>query len=116
MVPTADNEILFTLEGAGKIIGVGNGNPSSHELDKYFKTIKVSKIENLKECTVDQLENREEISQGYDDSKWIDAFSNEPDNWREYRDSLIVVRGKFILPKIKSECEVNLFTKSNVKN
>lgn len=35
-VPTADNLIHFELEGAGKIIGVGNGNPSSHEADKYL--------------------------------------------------------------------------------
>ena len=33
-VPTADNLIRFTLEGPGKIIGVGNGDPSSHEPDK----------------------------------------------------------------------------------
>ncbi|MCD8181097.1 MAG: DUF4982 domain-containing protein [Firmicutes bacterium] len=32
-VPTADNLIKFTAEG-GEIIGVGNGNPNSHEADK----------------------------------------------------------------------------------
>lgn len=35
-VPTADNEICFMAEGAG-IIGVGNGNPNSHEADKADK-------------------------------------------------------------------------------
>ena len=33
-VPDADNLIRFALAGAGKIIGVGNGDPSSHEPDK----------------------------------------------------------------------------------
>lgn len=33
-VPNADNMIRFKLEGDGKIIGVGNGDPSSHEPDK----------------------------------------------------------------------------------
>lgn len=33
-VPDADNLVSFTLEGDGKIIGVGNGDPSSHEADK----------------------------------------------------------------------------------
>ena len=33
-VPDADNKILFEIEGDGKIIGVGNGDPSSHEPDK----------------------------------------------------------------------------------
>ena len=34
VVPVADNEIAFRLSGAGRIIGVGNGDPSSHEPDK----------------------------------------------------------------------------------
>ncbi len=29
-VPVADNLVHFDLEGNGKIIGVGNGDPSSH--------------------------------------------------------------------------------------
>ena len=33
-VPDADNLIKFSLQGNGKIIGVGNGDPSSHEPDK----------------------------------------------------------------------------------
>lgn len=32
-VPDADNLIKFEVEGPGKIIGVGNGDPSSHEAD-----------------------------------------------------------------------------------
>lgn len=34
-VPDAGNLIRFALEGDARIIGVGNGNPSSHEPDKY---------------------------------------------------------------------------------
>jgi beta-galactosidase len=33
-VPDADNMIKFAIKGPGKIIGVGNGDPSSHEPDK----------------------------------------------------------------------------------
>ncbi|MFN3967971.1 beta-galactosidase GalA [Flavobacterium sp.] len=33
-VPTADNMVKFYLSGDAKIIGVGNGDPSSHEPDK----------------------------------------------------------------------------------
>lgn len=36
-VPDADNMIHFTIEGEGKIIGVGNGDPSSHEADKCME-------------------------------------------------------------------------------
>jgi beta-galactosidase len=33
-IPTADNMVKFYLSGDAQIIGVGNGNPSSHESDK----------------------------------------------------------------------------------
>jgi len=34
LVPTADVLVKFTLRGPARIIGVGNGNPNSHESDK----------------------------------------------------------------------------------
>lgn len=34
VVPTANNLVKFSIEGPGKIIGTGNGNPISHEPDK----------------------------------------------------------------------------------
>jgi len=37
-VPDANNLIHFSVKGDAKIIGVGNGDPSSHEQDKYFDT------------------------------------------------------------------------------
>ncbi len=35
-VPIADSLVQFEFEGEGKIIGVGNGDPSSHEPDKLI--------------------------------------------------------------------------------
>jgi beta-galactosidase len=34
VVPVASNEISFKINGAGRLIGVGNGDPSCHEPDK----------------------------------------------------------------------------------
>jgi len=34
LVPVADDEVTFQVSGPGKVIGVGNGDPSSHEADK----------------------------------------------------------------------------------
>jgi beta-galactosidase len=34
LVPVAGNQITFSLSGAAKLIGVGNGDPSCHEPDK----------------------------------------------------------------------------------
>jgi beta-galactosidase len=33
-LPTADHEVSFTLRGPGALIGVGNGDPISHEPDQ----------------------------------------------------------------------------------
>ena len=33
-VPTADNKVTFAVSGPAQVIGVGNGDPSSHEPDK----------------------------------------------------------------------------------
>jgi len=35
VVPIADQLIRFTLDGSGRILGVGNGDPASHEADQY---------------------------------------------------------------------------------
>ncbi len=37
-VPDAHHLIHFSLKGDGKIIGTGNGDPSSHERDRYIDT------------------------------------------------------------------------------
>ena len=34
VVPVADNEVAFRVSGGGKLIGVGNGDPTDHESDK----------------------------------------------------------------------------------
>jgi len=34
VVPTADNAVRFAIRGAGRLIGLGNGDPASHENDK----------------------------------------------------------------------------------
>lgn len=116
IVPTAESDILFNISGPGQIIGVGNGNPSSHEPEKYFETIITSKINDLKETVVDDFKNRAEVLTDYNDSQWIDAFSNESEDWMNYTDSMLVIRGIINLLEFDRETEVNLFTKSIVEN
>jgi beta-galactosidase len=44
VAPTAGNSIQFSLEGPGRIIGVGNGDPSCHEPDVYVSALAVRTI------------------------------------------------------------------------
>ncbi len=46
LVPTAGNLVTFSLEGPGRIIGLGNGDPVSHEPDQYHATLRLVSIEN----------------------------------------------------------------------
>jgi beta-galactosidase len=41
IVPVATNMIHFEVSGAGKILGVGNGDPSSHEPDTFIPNLPV---------------------------------------------------------------------------
>jgi len=116
MVPGADNQISLTIEGPGKIIGVGNGDPTSHEAERFFESVKSANIENLKELAVNNLDNRPEVGSGIDDSSWKQAFiSSRNEDWRVYKDTLLVVRGTIELPEFTHETEINLFTKSIVE-
>jgi beta-galactosidase len=115
MVPTADNQISFTLEGPGKIIGIGNGNPTSHEPDRYFESVKQVKIEDLKELAVNNLIDRPEVGTGFDDASWETAFqSSRNDDWHVYKDTLLVIRGIIVLPEFTDKTIIHLFTKSIV--
>ena len=117
MVPDDSSNIKFSIYGPGKIIGVGNGDPSSHEPDKYFDIVKRAKIESLKELAVNNLIDRPEVTEVFDDSSWKPALiSQRSDDWHVYTDSLLIIRGIFELSDITKETEVNLFTKSIVEN
>jgi len=115
--PTADADINFSIEGPGRIIGVGNGNPSSHEPEQYFSDITTYTVGPLKELPVDNLVSRPETAAGFDDSAWKPAFEKKkPDKWKEYTDTLLVVRGKFDLPALRKGMKVRLFGKSILEN
>src|ERR1051325_1639987 len=55
VVPTADNMITFLVSGKGRLIGVGNGDPSCHELDKAnrrsaFNGLCMAMVQSLKQA------------------------------------------------------------------
>ena len=111
-VPDADNEITFAIQGPGKIIGVGNGNPASLEADKYIETIKVLGIENLIEKNIDNIDAANEIGENYDDKQWQPAFKD--DRTKEFGEKVkaLVYRGSFVLPEIKHTDTVHFFYNS----
>jgi beta-galactosidase len=69
MVPTASNPIAFNITGPGRIIGVGNGDPSSHEADQYVPKSAAAQVD-WRFRAVNSVENRPEIAPDFDDSSW----------------------------------------------
>lgn len=111
-VPDADNEIIFTIQGPGKIIGVGNGNPASLEADKYLETIKVIAVDNLKEKAIDNIASTTETPADYNDKDWPAAFKDDRTTAFGERVKALVYRGTFILPEVKATDTVTFFYNS----
>ncbi|MGF2410932.1 beta-galactosidase GalA [Ferruginibacter sp.] len=111
-VPDATDEITFSIHGPGKIIGVGNGNPSSLEADKYIETINVIAIENLKEKSIDNINDSTVTAETYDDKQWQPAFKDDRTKAFGEKVKALVYRGYFTLPEIKSNDAVSFFYNS----
>ena len=111
VVPTAGNEISFALPAQGKILGVGNGNPSSHEPDQFLDTTRPELISRLKMAFIADKENFPQVAYDFNDSNWAD-FKQAVEVNTPKTDNLIAVRGVFQLPAIRDDMKITLFTKS----
>ena len=74
-VPVAQNKINFNLEGAGKILGAGNGDPSCHEPDTFIPNLPTRAIAvNDWRWKLAEVPNRSrllpEYAPDFDDSTW----------------------------------------------
>jgi beta-galactosidase len=72
VVPIADNLVTFEISGGGKIIGVGNGDPSSHEADAYlnYGNDKEVVLNNWHMRAVPNINDRPEIGDSFPDENW----------------------------------------------
>jgi beta-galactosidase len=75
-VPVAQNKINFAIAGAGRILGVGNGDPSSHEPDTFVPQMPVRAIAvndwrwKLTKFSTKKGEFAPEFAPAFDDSSW----------------------------------------------
>jgi beta-galactosidase len=116
-VSTANDEVSFNLEGPGKIIGIGNGDPASHEPDRFIETVSSVKISRMSELVLRSLDSWPAVASTASESDWKPAFrSNRNQDWRIYKDSLIALRGSFELLDLNDKTIVKLFAKSIVSN
>jgi beta-galactosidase len=81
VVPVANHPISFELEGPGRILGVGNGNPSSHEPDTLVPTVASRSLPvsgwRYKKGINAYDANIPEVAEKFDDSGWQSADVNK---------------------------------------
>jgi beta-galactosidase len=73
-IATANNKIQFSMSGHGRILGVGNGDPSSHEADQCLETFERRPVTGWQSCSMEvTLEDASELPSiiaGLDDARW----------------------------------------------
>lgn len=82
VVPTASLPVSFTLAGPGRIIGVGNGDPASHEPDVFIGTLssRARPIDGWRWKTIADpyAQTIPEAAPGLDDSAWRTTDVRKP--------------------------------------
>jgi len=111
VVPVSSNEITFSVEGPAKIIGVGNGDPGSHEPDRFIPSTKSVKIENWVSIKVEDADNRPEVAADFNDSEWKPAFRRERDA-NNAPAKATIYRSRFELPEFTEKDSITLYLNS----
>ncbi|MCF8381072.1 MAG: DUF4982 domain-containing protein [Bacteroidales bacterium] len=114
MVPDADNEISFSIEGPAEIMGVGNGDPASHDPEKFVDHAESLSIENLKILQSVSYLNPPEIENIYSKSDWKPAFQKV---YGEYdSEKNIIIKADFLLEDFSDQTIITLYAKSLAEN
>src|SRR5205085_5128648 len=108
-VPTASNDITFSIAGSGKIIGVGNGDPVSLEKEKFVEEIVALPLTDLMEKRLEGLDSEKKEYAEPINKTWVEAFKH-----RDYKNlaPAYIHRGYFELTDKFSTSTVTFFYKS----
>lgn len=95
-IPVADDEITFTIKGGARIIGVGNGNPTSLEKDKFIDVVNMVSVTDFKEQALTSADIPQQLP-SYPEDMWKEAFKD-----RDYKNlaPAYVYKGQFNVENI----------------
>ncbi|MBS7253522.1 beta-galactosidase GalA [Flavobacterium branchiicola] len=105
-VPTANDEIAFSIKG-GKILGVGNGDPTSLENDQFIDALSLVNITDLKEQKGTIATLPQQLS-NYAENDWKTAFKD-----RDYKNQApsYIYKGEFELKDSPNANIISFFYK-----
>jgi beta-galactosidase len=120
IVPVAGNEIGFKLEGPARIIGVGNGDPGSHEPDRMVESVSTLPVVDWRKHAVDSAAPLSGVAFEVDDSAWPVAFGRRnaghgDNNAPTEPAPATVFRGNFELPESAAGKTVTLLLHKLIK-
>jgi len=109
IAPTSGNAVRFETRGPIRIIGVGNGDPNSHEADRPADRHEFLPISGWRSLAVDGIGDRPETGAAVDTSKWRDPRQWLPPEAQPPETRGLVLRGVFPRPAMKAGDTVALF-------
>jgi beta-galactosidase len=110
-VPTANDEVKFEISGVGRILGVGNGDPSSHEPDQFLDQWSVVHP-TWKRTTTTASDQSAAIEVSYDDSDWVEPIASQASISSDASEVRVTIhRGTFERPELAESSEVQLLVR-----
>jgi beta-galactosidase len=98
IVPTAGNTVAFETTGPVRIIGVGNGDPGSHEADRPAERHAFHAVSGWRTLAIDSLDGGAAVAENADTSTWRDPTQWLPPEQQPPLTTGLVLRGQFARP------------------
>lgn len=107
--PRAGDLVNFEISGPGKIIGVGNGDPGSHEADTFVDDYAVLPTTGWRLAAPADLAARTQGPPSLDGLEWRDPFQWYPPGEGPSPSDAFILRGSFTAPAPAAGARVSLF-------
>ncbi|MDX9847930.1 MAG: beta-galactosidase GalA [Tenuifilaceae bacterium] len=114
LVPNAMNEVALTISGPGRIIGVGNGDPASHDPEQYIESVEQVYPSVSLYRMESQFPSEEELESVLSSSGWANAFERGYGVYPE--EGIALFKGTFNLNRLSTETVITFYAKSLAAN
>jgi len=113
ILPTAANGFTFEIEGPGRIIGVGNGNPVSLDAERFIPSVHAVQPYLVKEKSLMELpDSKAMLEPDFDDAAWEPSFKADRDSLFGRQAKRVISRGHFVLPVTDSTTLFTYFSRN----
>ncbi|HEX6705548.1 MAG TPA: beta-galactosidase GalA [Albitalea sp.] len=99
-VPTAQHRIRFEVEGAARLIGMGNGDPGSHETDKPAELHRYAAASSWRHKAIARPEDAAALLADGGTAGWNDPFAWVPPDQQRADAAWNVVKAEFARPAV----------------